>query len=90
MLAEHGLSAEIAAFIDDLGNGGHDHDSTSLALGRLLTALEHAHFMVGADKIWAGYSSLSFLGYHLAGGVLHPDPERVAAISRLVPPSTRS
>ena len=90
MLAEHGISADIAAFIDDLGNGGADHDHAATALGALLTALDTSHFMVGADKIWAGYDSLSFLGYQLTGGVLHPDPERIAAIGRLIPPTTRS
>ena len=46
--------------------------------------------MVGADKVWAGYPSMSFLGFQLVSGKLHPDPERVEAISRLVPPTTRS
>ena len=63
MLAEHGISADIAAFIDDLGNGGADHDHAATALGALLTTLDTSHFMVEADKIWAGYDSLSFLGY---------------------------
>ena len=90
MLSQHNLNASIAAFIDDLGNGGEDHPSVAAALGGLLQALDSAHFMVGADKVWAGYPSMSFLGFQLVSGKLHPDPERVEAISRLVPPTTRS
>lgn len=90
MLANHGMAGQVAAFIDDLGVGGHDHPQSAGALGKLLAALEAHHFMIGADKVWAGHTSLDFLGYRLEQGTLLPDPERAAAISRLTPPTTRS
>ena len=63
MLASHSLCEDTAAFIDNLGSGGTDHPSAAHALGQLLSALSSAHFMVGADKVWAGYSTLAFLGF---------------------------
>ena len=90
MLAEQGLLEAVAAFIDDLGVGGGTHDEAANKLGKLLSALHDVHFMVGTDKKWVGYTSINFLGYRLEAGVLLPDPDRAAAIGRLLPPTTRS
>ena len=44
----------------------------------------------GADKIFMGLTWMQFLGYLLEDGQLKPDPEKVAAIKRLLPPNTRT
>ena len=44
----------------------------------------------GADKIFMGLTSMQFLGYLLEDGQLKPDPEKVAALLRLLPPQTRT
>ena len=44
--------------------------------------------MVGADKLWVGYTAIDFLGYHLEGGALLPNPQCTEAIARLLPPTT--
>ena len=65
MLANNQLTKEVAAFIKDLGVGGDNHQQAIKSLGKLLATLHKVHFMIGADKIWVGYTSIDFLGYCL-------------------------
>ena len=44
----------------------------------------------GADKVFFGLEQMTFLGYLLEGGVMKPDPEKIAAMERLLPPETRT
>lgn len=52
--------------------------------------LQAANFKAGATKVFLGLEELSFLGFLLQDGQIKPDPEKVAAINRLLPPHTRS
>jgi hypothetical protein len=80
----------VAAFIDDLGTGGSDHQHSAHNFGKLLGALELSNLKAGAPKVFAGLEEMQFLGFTLAGGTLKPDGEKVESIARLQPPRTRS
>lgn len=80
----------MGAFIDDLATGGQTHAQAAANTGRLLAMLEDFNLKVGAEKVSLGLEELDFLGYHLSGGNISPDGEKVAAIERLLPPQTRT
>lgn len=44
----------------------------------------------GANKIHMGLTKIKLLGFQIENGELKPDPEKVNAIERLLPPQTRS
>ena len=50
---------------------------------------EH-NYKLGADKVFLGYHEVVFLGYLIRGGEILPDPEKVSAIKRLLPPQTKT
>ena len=52
--------------------------------------LDKKGLKAGADKIFMGLTSMQFRGYLLEDGQLKPDPEKVAALLRLLPPQTRT
>ena len=90
MLAEAKLLPHVAAFIDDLCNGGKNHPANLDSLECLFAALARKNFKIGARKIEVGASHLLAFGYKLENGTWAPDPARVDPIARLVPPVNRS
>lgn len=89
-LSEAGLHESVGSFIDDLCNGGRDHEDNIQHIDRLLAALSNVNFRLGAGKFELGGSELHLFGFVISAGRLRPDPERVTAISRLIPPANRS
>jgi hypothetical protein len=86
----HGLASMVAAFIDDLATGGKGHQHSAANCRKMFAMLEASNFKAGATKVFLGQEELAFLGYLLQDGALKPDPEKVVAIDRLLPPETRS
>lgn len=86
----HGLEDILGCFIDDVATGGDTHAQSQDHTRRLFAMLVDRHLLAGADKVFLGYTSLRFLGYLLEDGHLKPDPEKVVAIRRLLPPRTRT
>ena len=80
----------MAAFIDDICNGGQHHEDNLANLDVLLSALQDVNFKVGAGKIELGAEELLAFGFRLYSGSWEPDPARTAPISRLIPPTNRS
>ena len=56
----------------------------------MLRMLASKGLKAGADKVFFGLERMQFLGYLLEAGVMKPDPEKVAAMERLLPPQTRT
>ena len=52
--------------------------------------LEHSHLLAGADKVFLGLTEVRFLGFLLRARQVLLDPDKTAAIDRLLPPTTRS
>ena len=80
----------VGAFIDDLATGGMSHQETAGRAGKMLRMLGEKGLKAGADKVFFGMEKMPFLGYLLEGGQMKPDPDKVAAIERLLPPLTRT
>ena len=89
-LSRAGLLQQVAAFVDDICNGGGDHAGNLENIEKLLSALHTSNFKIGAGKIELGASFLLAFGFRLSEGAWAPDPERTAPIAKLVPPANRS
>ncbi len=89
-IAAAGLQEQLGCFIDDLATGGSSHVECAARAAAMFAMLAGRKLLAGADKVFLGLEEICFLGYLLRGGQAHPDPEKVAAIERLLPPTTRS
>lgn len=89
-LTHAGLAGKVGCFIDDLATGGTCHSTAAANAAQLFAMLVDHHLLAGADKVHMGLEEIAFLGFLLEGGNVHPDPEKTAAIDRLLPPHTRS
>jgi Reverse transcriptase (RNA-dependent DNA polymerase) len=89
-IAEDGLQEDVGAFIDDLATGGGNHAAAAQKAKLMLTMLGKRGLKAGANKIHMGLLTIKFLGFQIHNGELSPDPDKVAAISRLLPPETRT
>lgn len=76
--------------MDDLATGGHNHKGSAANTAEMFAMLKKRGLKAGADKIFMGLTELKFLGYLIKDGKLYPDPDKVEAIKRLLPPTTRS
>jgi hypothetical protein len=56
----------------------------------LLEALKKHHWLVTFAKVRIGYTEISVLGHRVGHQMIKPDPEKIAAIRRLQPPTTVS
>ena len=56
----------------------------------MFAMLASRHLLAGADKVFLGLDEIRFLGYLLRDGQSMPDPDKVEAITRLLPPTTRT
>lgn len=56
----------------------------------MLQMLGKRGLKAGANKIHMGLTKIKFLGFQIENGELKPDPEKVSAIERLMPPQTRT
>ena len=56
----------------------------------MLEMLGKRGLKAGANKIHMGLLTINFLGFQIHNGELSPDPDKVEAISRLLPPETRT
>ena len=56
----------------------------------MFAMLATRRLLAGADKVFLGLNEIRFLGYLLKDGTASPDPDKVTAIHRLLPPTTRS
>lgn len=90
MLATGGQLQCVAAFIDDICNGGKDHPSNIQHLRDLLATIATANFKIGAGKIEVGVDELLAFGFLLRDGTWQPDPACTAPISRLTAPQNCS
>ena len=52
--------------------------------------LQDLNLKAGATKIFMGLEEVDFLGFKLTAGKIAPDDKKTAAISRLLPPRTRT
>jgi len=89
-IAEDGLHNDVGAFIDDLATGGLTHQEAAQKTNRMLQMLGKRGLKAGANKIHMGLSKIRFLGFQIENGELKPDPDKVSAIERLLPPETRT
>ena len=89
-MREANLTEQCSGFVDDFGVGGFDDDDLIENLRRLFTTMAAHNYKLGADKIHLGYTEVVFLGYKIAGNKILPDPEKVVAITRLLPPQTKT
>ena len=85
-----GLHDTLGCFIDDLATGGANHVENANRASAMFAMLAGRHLLAGADKVFLGLEEIRFLGYLLRAGQALPDPDKVAAIERLLPPTTRS
>ena len=56
----------------------------------MLQMLGKRGLKAGANKIHMGLTKIKFLGFQIENGELKPDPEKVSAIERLLPPQTHT
>ena len=89
-ISEAGLHDVLGCFIDDLATGGNSHAENAARASSMFAMLATRRLLAGADKVFLGLEAICFLGYLLKDGQAHPDPDKVAAITRLLPPTTRS
>lgn len=89
-IAEDQLHDDVGAFIDDLATGGLTHEEAALKGKKMLQMLGKRGLKAGANKIHMGLTKIKFLGFQIENGELKPDPEKVSAIERLLPPQTRT
>jgi hypothetical protein len=57
---------------------------------QMLEMLGKRGLKASASKIYMGLLTIKFLGFQIHNGELSPDPDKVDAISRLLPPQTRT
>ena len=76
----------MGAFIDDLATGGFTHAEAALKAKKMLLMLGKRGLKAGANKIHMGLTKIKFLGFQISKGELQPDPDKVGAIERLLPP----
>ena len=76
----------MGAFIDDLATGGFTHVEAALKAKKMLLMLGKRGLKAGANKIHMGLTKIKFLGFQISKGELQPDPDKVSAIERLLPP----
>lgn len=76
----------MGAFIDDLATGGFTHEEAARKGKNMLQMLAKRGLKAGANKIHMGLTKIKFLGFQIEKGELKPDPEKVSAIERLLPP----
>ena len=89
-IAAAGLQEHLGCFIDDLATGGHSHSQNAERAAQMFAMLAAHHLLAGADKVFLGLNEIRFLGYLLKAGGASPDPDKIAAIDRLLPPTTRT
>lgn len=89
-IAGAGLQEHLGCFIDDLATGGFSHAEAAARAAAMFAMLATRHLLAGADKVFLGLNEIRFLGYLLKGGQALPDPDKVSAIERLLPPTTRT
>jgi hypothetical protein len=80
----------VGAFIDDLATGGFSHSEAAQKAKNMLQMLGKRGLKAGANKIHMGLTKIKFLGFLIENGELKPDPDKVSAIERLLPPQTRT
>ena len=85
-----GLTANCVGFVDDYGVGSDSIADNVGHLEKLFDEMTMVNYKLGADKLWLGYDSITFLGYHLQGGTIRPDPEKTKAIDELLPAKTKT
>jgi hypothetical protein len=66
------------------------HQEAALSTKRMLQMLAKRGLKAGANKIHMGLTKIKFLGFQISKGELQPDPDKVSAIERLLPPETRT
>ena len=84
------MAEELGCFIDDLATGGHSHEQCAQHAARMFDMLASRHLLAGGDKVFLGLTEIRFLGFLLRDRSVLPDPDKTAAVERLVPPTTRS
>ena len=89
-VASAGLQEVLGCFIDDLATGGYSHTQCAERAAAMFAMLAARRLLAGADKVFLGLDEIRFLGYLLKDGVASPDPDKAAAIHRLLEPTTRS
>ena len=77
-------------FVDDFGLGGEDDADLIKNLAKLFKTMAEHNYKLGADKVFLGYTEVVLLGYLIKDGAVLPDPEKVTAIKRLLPPQTKT
>lgn len=85
-----GLTESCVGFVDDYGVGSNDITSNIRDLTKLFDEMSRVNYKLGADKLWLGYDTITFLGYKLHSGTISPDPEKTRAIDELLPPKTKT
>ena len=89
-ISQAGLADELGCFIDDLATGGHSHEGCAKNAARMFAMLAHRRLLAGGYKVFLGLTEIRFLGFLLRDCTVLPDPDKTAAVERLIPPTTRS
>jgi hypothetical protein len=55
-------------FVDDYGMGDNSIDDNIANLTKLFNQMRDVNYKLGADKLWLGYKSITFLGFLLKDG----------------------
>lgn len=55
-------------FVDDYGVGSHSIEDNVAHLEKIFTEMARVNYKLGADKLWLGYTSITFLGLLLHDG----------------------
>jgi hypothetical protein len=84
------LHDDVGAFINDLATGGFSHYEAAQKAKNMLQMLVKRGLIAGANKIHMGLTKIKFLVFFIESGELKPDPNKVSAIERLLPPQTRT
>ena len=79
-----------AAYIDDITVYSDEWRKQLIDLGGVLTSIEQSGMKLRLDKCKFGRKQIRVLGQIVGNGVRKPNPEKLAALSSLKPPETRS
>ena len=80
----------VMAHLDDLAIYSMDWESHCWHLWDVLTRLRQAGLTVNTNKCQFAVKRVKYLGHVLEGGLIHPDPDKIAAIKDIKAPTTKT
>ena len=80
----------VTAHLDDLAVYSMDWESHCWHLRDVLTRLRQAGLTVNTNKCQLAVKRVKCLGHVLEGGLIHPDPDKIAAIKDIKASTTKT